>query len=332
MAFLTYPLDDVNYNASGPGLYFSGRTSGVFSADEELQVTSNNNMTVTVKPGRAWLTLSKFQGAVFLNDAPTTIFIPQANGVMDRIDRVVVQYEKGNNTANIILKQGAVSANPRPTALVRDDNTFEIGLADIRVRKGVLLISASNIKDTRLDEDLCGLVSDGVSKISTSGLNDQFQDWFNSLKVQLDTNQATNLQNQITNLTKRVDDIDDVYIIFKYVYGRGTKQEQIVTRYNNGVQTIEMKITYLTDIKEPWGAMYSTPDIRTPDHAFRQPFIRVPAITGMAGSGGAYAFVPYKTNAIPMTENNLGSVILTRPISSPTVELTMGVQLTGFWK
>ena len=51
MAITAFPLDNTEYTAAAMGAYLGTRTRGVFSADSNLSVSSNANMTVTVSPG-----------------------------------------------------------------------------------------------------------------------------------------------------------------------------------------------------------------------------------------------------------------------------------------
>ena len=50
-------------------------------------------------------------------------------------------------------------------ALTRNNDVWELGIADIAVGKGVVSLSSGNITDTRLNASLCGLVNSLVSAV-----------------------------------------------------------------------------------------------------------------------------------------------------------------------
>lgn len=206
MSIITFPLNNTDYNADDMALYFSNRTTGVFSADGELTTTSNNSMSVVISPGRAWIKFDIFRGYIIANKNTTILNIPIADGVLNRIDRVVLKYDVVANESSIYIKRGTPNTNPVPPSLIRNVNVaYELSIAQISVKKGVTIITPSDITDERLDTNVCGIVSDGINHIPTDVLNNQFQDWFENLQTQLDENQATNLQNQINNLRSDTD-------------------------------------------------------------------------------------------------------------------------------
>lgn len=212
MSIVTFPLNNTDYTADDMALYFSNRTNGVFSADTELSTISNNSMTITIKPGRAWLNVDTFKGYIFASNTDVNLTIATADGVLNRIDRVVIKYDVIANKSTLEIKRGTTNSNPIPPPLARDKAVaYELAIADIYVGKGITIIRPQDITDKRLDSSVCGLVSDGINKIATDVLNNQFQDWFVNLKNQLDSNQATNLQNQINTL--KDSKIDKVSIV-----------------------------------------------------------------------------------------------------------------------
>lgn len=60
---------------------------------------------------------------------------------------------------------------------IRDAEAFELVIAEINVQHGIGAVTASLIKDTRMDEQKFGLVRDNIERISTQVLYDQFQDF-----------------------------------------------------------------------------------------------------------------------------------------------------------
>lgn len=202
MILQSFPLNRDEYiGAEVVQLWHYGRTTGVFSADENLRVKVKSGMTISVEAGVGWLSYSKFGGVVFCNPTTTEFQLDIADGLLKRIDRLVVSYDILNNKIEMKVKKGSFSSAPVAQALVRNESFYEIALADILVDKGALAITQGNITDQRLNESLCGLVKNSVDSIPSQSLQDKylvdFQKWFDGVKETLDQNTAGNLLNMI---------------------------------------------------------------------------------------------------------------------------------------
>ena len=204
--YVSYPLENTVYTASDAQVYSSTRTSGVYSADDELRTVSNSNMTVTVLQGRAWIKPSLFSGFVFGSMEDVTLNISNSDSLHGRIDLVVVGYNSGENTTSIYIKKGNASTSPIAPSITRNDFVYELGIAMINIPAGTVAIQPGQIADLRLNESYCGLMRDGVTSIPTQGLYNEFMDWFNHLQNELNENQAVNLQNQIDDLEISLND------------------------------------------------------------------------------------------------------------------------------
>lgn len=88
-----------------------------------------------------------------------------ANGVNPRIDRVVVRWSAVSREIRLAVLTGTAVASPTPPALTRNNDVYELGIADIAVAKGVVSITAGSITDIRLNTTLCGLVNSLVSAV-----------------------------------------------------------------------------------------------------------------------------------------------------------------------
>src|SRR5690606_24339690 len=76
---------------------------------------------------------------------------------VDRIDRIVIRLDLRPEARHVesFVKKGVASSNPVPPALQRDENVYEISLAQVRISGGQTFISPSDIIDERGDEDIC---------------------------------------------------------------------------------------------------------------------------------------------------------------------------------
>lgn len=216
---------DREYTAEDFALFFSTlyRNGVVMPVRDAFQIkpASTGGMRVVVSSGAA-----NINGYQFINTEDFAIEIAVASASQSRTDSIGIQHNLGERETKIYYKQGDVS-------VARQDDVWELQLAQINVIRNAVEITASNIKDMRADEKVCGYASPYM-EVSVSGLEQQYQsmleesfatfeknakdnetalenmltnqevrfdEWFQGLQNQLDENQATNLQNQI-NLLK----------------------------------------------------------------------------------------------------------------------------------
>lgn len=169
MAERSFPLENTVYNAEEAALWFATRTSGVY-ANDELKVKATGGMFVAVEAGIAWLAYKRFAGVAYGNTEEKALAIPTANATMPRIDRIVVRYSSALNGVVLAVLSGTPSASPIPPTLRRTENIYEISLAQVYVGAGATEITAANITDERLNNDVCGLMRDGVTRLQTEEL------------------------------------------------------------------------------------------------------------------------------------------------------------------
>lgn len=164
--------------------WLHGRTSGVFGADGNASVTalSDPGMSVQVSDGTGWMANSGSDGVVWWNDHESVngkklqLHIDPADGVLNRIDRIIVEWKTTNyvNYPEIKVLKGALSSGASAPDLTNNSTIRQISLAQVSIPAGTTAITASMITDERLNPDVCGLVSESVS-IDTSTMNAQFQ-------------------------------------------------------------------------------------------------------------------------------------------------------------
>lgn len=186
MAILTYPLNGIQYNAEDAEAYLCTRESGVYSAENNFALEITGAMQVTIGKGIAWIKNEDFAGKVVKNDTDIILAIPIADGVLNRIDRIVIQFDKAANATKIALKQGTAASFPIAPEIVRDGIIYELGLYEIAVNAGLVEITDKNIRNTMLDETVCGLMRDGVTGIPTATLQKQAEETIKEILERLD--------------------------------------------------------------------------------------------------------------------------------------------------
>lgn len=185
--------------------------NGIFPIPStNLQVIADGTtMNLTLKQGKAWI-----NGYFYENTEDLTLSIDVADGVLNRIDRVVVRLDFINREIKTYVKKGTFASSPVAPTLQRNADMYELALADIRIDKGVTKLVQADITDLRNNNNFCGLVAGVVQQIDTTNLFAQFQStfdiWFENIKDQLSEDAAGNLQNQIDLLKNNKINVTDI--------------------------------------------------------------------------------------------------------------------------
>ncbi|MCD8208138.1 MAG: hypothetical protein LUD72_09410 [Bacteroidales bacterium] len=182
MSVITYPLNGIDYDAENAEIYLCTRISGVYSADDQFQVSVTGDREVTVSPGIAWIRNTEYHGKAVYSDSPVAINVPVADGGLPRIDRIVLRFSKGANSSSIELKEGAPASSPVPPEVSRTELVYELGLCTINVGASSVVVSDADIESTLLDEEVCGLMRDGVTGIPTQDLYDNFYAFWEEIR------------------------------------------------------------------------------------------------------------------------------------------------------
>lgn len=185
---ITYPENGITYDADDASGYLSTRLSGVYSADEDFAVTANGDLTVTVSAGQAWVRPARFRGRSIILEQPETVTLTAADTVRSRIDRLVLRYDAAAKKTSLTVLTGTLdSASPTAPEITRTALVYDLCLADIRRPAGSTEVTAADITDTRADEDVCGVMRDGVTGIPTAQLQAQALAIMTQLSTELHT-------------------------------------------------------------------------------------------------------------------------------------------------
>ena len=214
-------------------------SDGVFpnpSTGLQVMETAEKDMFVTVKVGDAWI-----NGRMYRNLDDKRIRLDPSDSATTRIDRIVVGCNYKDRVITSYVKKGTPASSASAPELTRNDTLYEISLAEITIAPGAVGITQSAIKDTRLDQSKCGIVTGLVDTVDTQTLYNQletwrqefmqekdtqmanwiatfqknmnswkdteqqaFVDWFNGIKGQLSGDIAANLTSRVDNLEQRL--------------------------------------------------------------------------------------------------------------------------------
>lgn len=217
---------DREYLAEAFAKYFSlFIANGVFpNPSDGLQVFKNTtaDMNVLMHPGYAWI-----DGYWYKLDGNLTLAIDPADGVLNRIDSIMVRWDLEKRSIYAQVVKGTPASEPTAPEVIRSADFYDLCVSHIRVDAGTTKIMQSMITDTRMDSSLCGIVTGVVQSIDTTTLFEQYQaalkefqdtrmvefdewqeqeksdfdNWFETIKGTLDGDTAGNLLNLITQET-----------------------------------------------------------------------------------------------------------------------------------
>lgn len=183
---ITYPENGITYDADDASGYLATRQSGVYSAEEDFAVSISGELSLTVSAGQAWVRPSRFKGRSIIMEQPTTLALTAADPVRTRIDRVVLRYDAAARKTSLQVLEGTPdSASHTAPAITRTALVYDLCLAEITRPAGSTAITAANLTDTRADEDICGVMRDGVTGIPTAQLIAQWRAAQADLETQL---------------------------------------------------------------------------------------------------------------------------------------------------
>lgn len=186
-------------------LFKSYFTNGVFNGG--LSVTAGSGMAVSVDVG-----MFHINGVTAFNKSKQTVDIGS-------ISTKTVCYIVGRIDDNVGVRNpqiDVIKGTTEPPTLTRNSTIYEIALARLDIPASTTQITNAMIDNAvKLDTNLCGIVASAVKTLDTDDFYNQikadlagfksteqeaFTQWFDSIKGQLSTEQAGNLQNQINNI------------------------------------------------------------------------------------------------------------------------------------
>lgn len=207
MAIKSYFFDssasgDRKYGAADFAKYFSKFINNgvLMNSTSDLLVSPNStpNNTYTVKPGFMFI-----NGYFIHNDADVTnsATMPTTN---NRIDRITISLRLNDRTIVINRLVGTEAANPVPPTLTRTATRWDMCIAELHLKKDATSIKAEDIKDTRFDLNLCGVITGFLDFTDHMTFRDNlletFTDWLDTKMFQLGMNPEEFLESNITTL------------------------------------------------------------------------------------------------------------------------------------
>lgn len=252
-----YSANDMNYQLK------KIISNGVFAnPSTNLQVKAGTGMNVLIQPGDA-----RLDWKYFSSDAVETLTIEPADTTLDRIDRIVLRADMTNRTIDFYVKKGTNASYPSAPAITRNQNIYELCLANIYITKRITAITQVMITDTRLDTSICGVVTGLIDQVDTQVLFDQYDEafkedrennqnkfdaWFNDVKDNLsDIVMWRELKRTVTTSTNNTTEIEigineynsTIDILAVYVNGMRLNNDEYLNDDTNIVFTSPLDVT-----------------------------------------------------------------------------------------
>lgn len=185
-AYLEGDEYDRVYLAQSFASYFASFIgNGVYAQhSSQLQVVAKTTpaMAIDVAAGQGWI-----NGYWYENTDALQLSIDVADGVLNRIDSIVLRLGFVERDMWLAVKKGVPANNPVAPALTRSADYYELQLATISIPASSIKITQAQISDTRMNAAVCGWVTGVVEQLDTTTLFNQFETYFNEFKA---TNQA----------------------------------------------------------------------------------------------------------------------------------------------
>lgn len=215
-AHLVNGIYDRVYLADNFAKYFASFIgNGVFGGKSNellVQQKATANMSVAVLSGQGWI-----NGYWYENTSTISLPIDNADGVLHRIDLIVLRWDNSERVIRLAVKKGTPASVPSAPVLQRSADYYELKLAEITINAGATKITQANILDTRLNTTVCGLVHAVVDQFDSSELGIQLDayisefiaekdTWFSQFKTNSETTVNNVVNTGTTNINKVVSD------------------------------------------------------------------------------------------------------------------------------
>ena len=218
---------DRKYSAEDWAEYFAlFLSNGVYySSADKLKVAEYDGMKVKVQKGAGFI-----GGRMYLLETDKVLTLDTADGVLSRIDRIVLRCDYANRLISAEVVKGSYSEVPTAPELTRDADVYELALADVYVAAGVITITKANITDQRLNSSLCGIVTGLIDQADTQEIFSQFQAYLQEFK-QASKTEYTVVLNEFKN------DFTEWFAGVK-----GTLAEDVAGNLYNKVEDVEDRL------------------------------------------------------------------------------------------
>lgn len=170
------------YLANSFAKYFASFIgNGVFGGKSNelmVQQKATADMSVRVLSGQAWI-----NGYWYENDDELSLAIDIADGVLNRIDLIVLRWNNTERVIRLAVKKGTPASNASAPIIQRGADFYELKLAQVYVKAGATKITQADITDTRLNNEVCGFVHGVVDQFDTTEFGKQIDSFIENFEA-----------------------------------------------------------------------------------------------------------------------------------------------------
>lgn len=155
--------------------------NGVYAEhSNQLQVVAmpTPQMQVGVEKGQGWI-----NGYWYENTDTMYLPIEVADGVLNRIDSIVLRLGFAERNMWLMVKKGTPAVSPTAPEVTRTADYYDLQLATVSIPASSIRITQAQIQDTRMNQDVCGWVTGVVKQLDTTTLFNQFEAYFEEFKA-----------------------------------------------------------------------------------------------------------------------------------------------------
>lgn len=218
-------------------------TNGIFN--NGLRVVANNDMSISVQLGAANINGYKYK----LDTNPKIIEVANADGILNRIDNIVIRLDIPNRQVTAEIVPGTFAENAIAPGLIRGTSVYEIRIAKINIPAGTTAITTDLIEDTRFDNNDCGNVICAVQTPNFTDILSQyealwetlinketedFEAWFNE-KTENFNNWFEKIKNKLSGdiASKLQLELDNLQVVIKAISSKNAGSHNAIYRGEN---------------------------------------------------------------------------------------------------
>lgn len=129
------------------------------------------------------------EGRIGINTNHKAMTVAPPDGVLHRVDRVVLRCDFRERLIQVYVKTGTPSATPAAPALQRDADAYELSVASVYIARNAVDITQAAITDERPNQALCGFVT-AIPPLDTQSVFAQYTAAFEMLFARMETDIA----------------------------------------------------------------------------------------------------------------------------------------------
>lgn len=155
--------------------------NGIFGGkSNELMVKQKvtADMSVRVLSGQGWI-----NGYWYENSDELSLAIDIADGVLNRIDIIVLRWDNSERVIRLAVKKGTSATSPSAPTIQRGADLYELKLAQVYIKAGATKITQADITDTRLNNEVCGFVHGVVDQFDTTEFGNQIDSFIENFEA-----------------------------------------------------------------------------------------------------------------------------------------------------